>query len=135
MKPLLYLINILGLARFILEEGRGCRKFRTSTFMSVYSVAMLVIFLLGELLMMIGQGFREYMDNVYAFAYTMKSSGYMVSHSGLLFCTLLFRRKSVKFLHMLMSFKSSIHNIFISYGRNSSYLEDNQCHAMSGEYE
>jgi hypothetical protein len=66
MKPLLYLMNILGLALFILEERRGCRKFRTSTFMSVYSVAMLVIVLLGELLMLIGQGFREDMDNVYA---------------------------------------------------------------------
>jgi hypothetical protein len=76
-----------------MEGGRGCRKFRTSTFLSVYSVAMLVIVLFGELLMMIGQGVREDMDNVYAFAYTMKSSGYMISHSGFLFCTFCFVRK------------------------------------------
>jgi hypothetical protein len=58
------------------------------TFMSVYSFAMLDIVLFGELMMMIGQGVREDMANVYAFSYTLKSSAYMISHSGFLFCTL-----------------------------------------------
>ena len=122
MKPLVYLMNILGLAPFILEEERGFIKFRASTFMSVYSAAMLVIVVLGELQMMTGQDGRENMDNVYAFATTMKGSAYMTSHSGFLFFTLLFRRKIVKFLHLLLTFNSSPYNIFISYGRNFNYV-------------
>jgi hypothetical protein len=118
MKPLVYLMNVLGLAPFVLEEGRGCREFRVSTFMSVYSVVVLVIVLFGELVAMIWQGFAEGMDNVYAFAFMIKSSAYMISYSGFLFFTLLFRRKIVNFLHMLLSFNSSIHNIFQSYGTN-----------------
>ena len=106
MKPLVYLMNILGLAPFILEEEGGFRKFRASTLMSVYSVAMLVIILLGELLLIIGKAGREATDNVYTFATMMKGSAQMISYSGFLFFTLLFRRKIVKFLHVLLSFKS-----------------------------
>jgi len=102
MKPLVYLMNILGLAPFILEEEGGFKKFRASTFMSVYSVAILLFVLLSELLLIIGKGGREAMDNVYAFANMMKGSAYMISHSGFLFFTLLFRRKIVKFLHVLL---------------------------------
>jgi hypothetical protein len=116
------LMNILGLAPFILEEEGGFRKFRASTFMSVYSVVMLVIILLGELLLIIGKGGREAMDNVYTFATVMKGSANMMSHSGFLFFTLLFRRKIVKFLHVLLTFNSSIHNIFISYGTNFNHI-------------
>jgi len=72
-------MNILGLAPFVWEEERGFIKFRASTFMSVYSAAMLVIVLLGEILMMTGQDGRENMDNVYAFASMMKSSACIVS--------------------------------------------------------
>jgi len=116
-------MNILGLAPFILEEEGGFRKFRASTFMSVYSVAMLVIILLGELLLLIiGKGGREAMDNVYTFATMMKGSAHMMSHSGFLFFTLLFRRKIVKFLHVLLSFNSSIHKIFVPCGRNFNYV-------------
>ena len=122
MKPLVYLMNVLGLAPFILVEERGFRKFRASTFMSVYSVAMLVIVLLGELLMIIGKGYGEAMDNVYTYATVMKGSAYMISHSGFLFFTLLFRRKIIKFLHVLLKFNSSIHSKFISCGRNFNYV-------------
>jgi hypothetical protein len=97
MKPVVYLMNILGLSPFILVEERGLRKFRASTFMSVYSAEMLVFVLLGELLMIIGKGGREEMDNVYTFAITMKGSANLISHSGFLFFTLLFRRDVLKF--------------------------------------
>ena len=122
MKPLVYLMNILGLAPFILVEERGFRKFRASIFMSVYSVAVLVIVLLGELLMLMRMDSFETMDNVYAFANIMKCSANMISHSGFLFFTLLFRRKIVKFLHVLLKFNSSIHIFFVSYGRNFNYV-------------
>jgi len=122
MKPLLYLMNILGLAPFILVEERGLRKFRASTYIAVYSVAMLVIVLLGELLVIIGKGGLENMDNVYKFATLMKSSAYTISHSGFLFFTLLFRREIMNFLHMLLTFNSSSHKIFVCYGRNFNYV-------------
>ena len=122
MKPLVYLMNILGLAPFILEEEGGFRKFRASTFMSVYSVAILLFVLLSEFLMIIGKDGFDPMDHVYTFAATMKCSGHMMSHSGFLFFTLLFRRKIGKFLHVLLSFNSSICDIFISYGRNFNYV-------------
>jgi len=82
-----YLLNTLGLAPFILEEEGGFRKFRASTLMSVYSVVMLVIILLGELLLIIGKGGREAMDNVYTFATMMKGSAHIISHSCFLFFT------------------------------------------------
>jgi len=122
MKPLVYLMNILGLAPFILEEERGFRKFRASTFMSVYSVAMLVIVLLSEVLMIMRKDSLEAMDNVYAIAAMMKGSANMISNGGFLFFTLSFRRKFLKFLHMLFTFNSSIHKIFVSYGRNFNYI-------------
>jgi len=115
-------MNILGLPPFILKEERGFRKFRASTFMPVYSVAMLVIVLIGELLMTTRKSGREAVENVYTFATMMKGSAYMMSHRGFLFFTLLFRRKIVKFLHVLLSFNSSIHNSFVSYGRNFNYI-------------
>jgi hypothetical protein len=71
-------MNVLGLSPFILEEERGFSKFRASTFMSVYNAAMLVFVLLGELLRIIGKGFRVEMDNVYTFATIMKSSAYTI---------------------------------------------------------
>ena len=122
MKPLVYLMNVLGLAPFILEEERGFRKFRASTFMSVYSVTMLVFILLGESLTVMRTVLRKEMDNVYTFATMMKCSANMISHSGFLFFTLLFRKKIVNFLYVLLTFNSSIHNKFISYGRNFNYI-------------
>ena len=122
MKPLVYLMNILGLAPFVLEEERGFIKFRASTFMSVYSVAMLVIVLLAELQMIIRMCFLVEVDNVYIFATIMKTSAYLISHSGFLFFTLLFRREIVNFLHVLLTFNISIHKILVSYGRNFNYV-------------
>jgi hypothetical protein len=115
-------MNILGLAPFIMVEERGFRKFRASIFMSVYSFAMLVFVLLSELQVIIWEGALENMDNVYAFAHLMKGSACMISHSGFLFFTLLFRRKIVKFLHVLLKINSSIYNIFVSYGKKFSYI-------------
>jgi hypothetical protein len=122
MKPLVYLMNILGLAPFILEEERGFRKFRASTFMSVYSVAMLIIVLLSEFQALIWECGLENTDNVYAFAHMMKGSACMLSHSGFLFFTLLFRRKILKFLHVLLKFNSSIYNDFFSYEKKFSHI-------------
>ena len=90
--------------------------------MSVYSAAMLAIILLGKLLMIIEKCGREALDNVYALAHMMKGSANMISHSGFLFFTLLFRRKIVKFLHVLLTFNSSIHSIFTSSGRKFNYV-------------
>jgi hypothetical protein len=115
-------MNILGLAPFILVEERGFRKFRASICTSVYSVAMLVIVLVGELQVIIGKGDPEAMDNVYSFATMMKCSAYTISHSGFLFFTLFFRREILNFLHMLLTFNSSTHKIFVSYGRNFNYV-------------
>jgi hypothetical protein len=53
----------------------------------------------------------------------MKSSAYISSRVGLVFSTLLFRSETVKFLHVLLTFNSSIRNIFISYGRNFNYVK------------
>jgi hypothetical protein len=98
MKPLVYLMSILGLAPFILVEERGFKKFRASAFMSVYSVAMLIFVLVGELQMIAGKSGRENMDNLYTFATAMKSSAHIISHCGFLFFTLLFRREILNFL-------------------------------------
>ena len=122
MKPLVYLMNILGLAPFILVEERGFRKCRASTFMSVYSVAMLVIVLIGELQIINWKGGPEEMDNVYTFATLMKTSAYTISHSGFLFFTLLLRGEILNFLHMLLTFNSSTHKTFVSCGRNFNYV-------------
>ena len=115
-------MNILGLAPFVLEEERGFIKFSSSTFMSVYSVAMLVIVLLAELLTITRKGVLVEMDNVYTFTTMMISSAYIISHSGFLFFTLLFSREILKFLYVLLTFNSSIHNIFVVYGRNFNYI-------------
>jgi hypothetical protein len=90
--------------------------------MSVYSVSVLVIVLLGELLVITGKGGRENMDNVYKFATLWKSSAFTISRSEFLFFTLLFRREIMNFLHMLLTFNRSIHKIFFSYGRNLNYI-------------
>jgi hypothetical protein len=105
-----------------MSEERGFRKFRASTFVSVYSVAMLVFVLLAELLMISVKGKFEAMDNVYTIAAIMKCSANMISQGGFIFFTLLFRRKVVKFLRVLMKFNSWFHNVFISYGRNLNYV-------------
>jgi hypothetical protein len=123
MKPLVYLVNELGLAPFWLQAGRGLGKFRPSTLLSVYSVMMTVILLLGELLIILREVSHINVVNVYKFAVTMKSSEYMISQSGLILVTLLFRSEIIKFLHVLLSFNSSIHNIFVTRGRNFSYMK------------
>ena len=124
MKHLVYLVNALELAPFLLEEGRGFRQFKPSTLLSVFSGLMIVILLFGELIIIFGERSRVNVDNVYKFAMTIKDSAYIISHSGLIFSTLLFRSEIVKFLYMLLSFSSSIHNIFISCGRNFNYVKD-----------
>jgi hypothetical protein len=116
-------MNVLGLAPFVLEEGRGgCRQFRVSKFLSVYSVVVLVIVLFAGLIMTIRLGVRVDLDRGYEIAILMKRSAYMISYSAFLFCTLLFRRKIVKFLHMVLSFNSSIHNISFSYEINFNHV-------------
>jgi hypothetical protein len=122
MKPLVYLVNVLGIAPFCLEAGRGFGKFRSSTLLSVYSVMMIAVLLLGALLYILGETSRIDVDNVYKFAVIMKSSVYMTSHSGLILVTLMFRSEIIKFLHVLLSFNSSIHNIFVNCGRNFNYI-------------
>ena len=123
MKHLVYLVTALGLAPFLLEEGRGFRQFRPSTLLFVYSVVMIVILFFDELIIILGESSHINVENVYKFAMRMKGSGYIISHTDLVFFTLLFRREIIKFLHVLLSFNSSIHNIFFSCGRNFNYVK------------
>jgi hypothetical protein len=123
MKHLVYLVNALGLAPFLLEEGSGFRQFRPSTLLSVYSIVMTVVLLFGELIIILGESSHINVDNVYRFAMTMKGSAYIIAHSGLIFSTLLFRSEIIKFLHVLLSFNSSVHNIFFSCGRTFNHVK------------
>jgi hypothetical protein len=84
---------------------------------------MIVILLFGELITILGESYNIDVDNVYKFAMTMKGSAYIMSHSGLIFFTLLFRSETVKFLHVLLTSNSSVRNIFFSYGRNFNYVK------------
>ena len=63
----------------------------------------MLILLLGELIIL-GESSHINVDNVFKFAMTVKVSAYIISHSGLIFSTLLFRSDNVKFLHVLLSF-------------------------------
>ena len=122
MKHLVYLLNVLGLAPFLLEEGSAFRQFSPSILLSVYSVVMIVILLFGELIIILGESSHINVDNVYKFAIRLKGSAYIMSHSGLIFSTLLFRSEILKFLHVLLSFNSSFHNIFFPSRRNFNYI-------------
>ena len=79
---------------------------------------MLLIFLFSRLAKILGNIFNDNMDNVYIFAAIMKSSPCVISHSCFLFCTLLFRGEVVNFLHLFLSFNSSIEFTFISFDSN-----------------
>jgi hypothetical protein len=84
----------------------------------VYSVVIIVILLLGELITILEESSHKNMDNFYKFAMTLKGSAYIISHSGLIVSTLLFRSEIVNFIHVLLTFNSLIRNIFASCGRN-----------------
>lgn len=73
MKHLFYLVNVLGLAPFLLEEGWGFQQFRPSTLLSVYSAVTTVILLLGELIIL-GESSHINVDNLFKFAMTVKAS-------------------------------------------------------------
>jgi len=62
MKSLVYLINVLGLAPFLLNRSRIFRKFRPSTPGSNYSGVMLLMFLFSELAVIFGNIFRDETD-------------------------------------------------------------------------
>jgi hypothetical protein len=68
--------------------------------------------------MIFGNICNDNMDNVYTFAAIMKSSAYVISHGCFLFSTLLFRGEVVNFLHVLLSFNSSIYFTFTAFDSN-----------------
>jgi hypothetical protein len=94
------------------------------TLLSVYIVVVIVILLFVELIKILGESSHINECSVYNFALTMNGSAYIISHSGLIFCTLLFRCEILKFLHVLMSFNNSIPKMFFfSCGSNFSNLK------------
>jgi magnesium-transporting ATPase (P-type) len=50
MKPLVYLVIVLGLASFFLEEGMGFRTFRPSTLLSSYNTVIIAVLLVAVIL-------------------------------------------------------------------------------------
>jgi hypothetical protein len=115
-------MNILGLAPFFLEEGRGVRKFRSSKCLCIYSAVMLLIFLCSKLAMIIEKLCNDNMDDVDTFATTMKRSADVISHSCFLFSTLVFRCDVIKLVYMLLSFCDSTYYTFTSFENNFNYL-------------
>jgi len=89
----------------------------------IYSGVMLLIYLFTSLAMIVGNIFNDNLDNIYTFAAMMKSSPYIISHSCFLFSTLLFLGEFVNFLHVLLSFNSSIYFTFISFDSNLHYVK------------
>jgi hypothetical protein len=63
------------------------------------------------------------MDNVYTFVAIIKSSEYVVSYCCFLSNALLFRGEVVNFLHVPLSFNSSIYFTFISFDSNFNYMK------------
>jgi len=59
MKFLVYLMNVLGLAPFLLNKSRIFKKFRPSILRSIYSGVMLLILLFSGLAMIFGNIFRD----------------------------------------------------------------------------
>jgi hypothetical protein len=116
-------MNILGLASFFLEETRGFPKFRASILLSIYSAVILAMFLVADVRTVTRMDYVEDADIDYTFAAIMKISAYLITHSGFLLSTLLFRTKIINFLNVLLSFNTSIHNTFTSYSRNVTHIK------------
>jgi hypothetical protein len=89
----------------------------------VYSVVMLLIFLFSGLAVICIRTFNDNMDNVKTFSAMMKSAAHVISHSCFLFSAVLFFGEFVNFLHVLLSFNSSIYFSFISFDSNFSYVK------------
>jgi len=123
MKLLVYLMNVLGLAPYFLDERRRIRKFGPSTLLSTYSSMIILIFLCNRLAMIVGNIFNDNMENVYTFAAIMKRSPYNISHSCFLFYTLLLLGQVVNFLHVLLSFNTSIYFTFTAFDNKFNYVK------------
>ena len=123
IKSLVYVLNILGLDPYSLYERRRFRKFWSSTLLSVYNFAMLLIFLYVRLAVIIGNIFNDSLDNVSTFAAMMISSPHVTSHSFFLLSTLLFLGEFVNFMHVLFYLNSSIYFTFISFDSNFNYVK------------
>ena len=122
MKPLVYL-KCVEANFFPVVRKKGFLKCRTSTLLSMYSCVMLLIFLFNGLAMIFGNVFNDNMDNVYTFATMMKSSAYVISHGCFHFSMLLFRVEIFYFLHVLLSFNSSIDFTFTAFDSNFNYMK------------
>jgi hypothetical protein len=118
-----YQMNVLRLAPYFLDERRRFRKCRLSTLLFIYSCVMLLIFLFISLALIFGNMFNYKMDNVYTLAAMMQSSACVISHSCFLFSTHLFLGEVVKFLHVLLSFNSSIYFIFTAFDSNFNHVK------------
>jgi hypothetical protein len=81
------------------------------------------MFLVADIQTVTRMDYIEDADKVYTFAAIMQISGYLITHSGFLLSTLLFRSKIINFLYMLLSFNTSIHNTFTFYGRNVNHIK------------
>ena len=62
-------------------------------------------------------------DKVFAFAYKIKISAYLVTRGGFVFSTLMFLGEIRIYLNVLLSFVSSIHNALTSDGRNINHIK------------
>jgi hypothetical protein len=127
MKPVIYLMNVLGLSPFVLEERKRFRKFRASKYLSIYSAVMLPIFLVADISVLVELNHYKNLDNVYKFVCMLKISSYIMTHNCFLFFTLLFRDKVLDVLHVLLSFNSSTCSTFTSYDRNFNCINGQLC--------
>ena len=67
--------------------------------------------------------YMEDTDKVFAFAYKIKISAYLVTRGGFVFSTILFLGEIRIYLNVLLSFVSSIHNALTSDGRNINHIK------------
>ena len=67
--------------------------------------------------------YMEDTDKVFAFAYNIKISAYLVTRGGFVFSTVMFLGEIVIYLNVLLSFVSSIHNALTSDGRNINHIK------------
>jgi hypothetical protein len=123
IKPLDYLMNVLSLAPYVLDERRRFRNFRPSTLPSIYIYVMLRIFPFSRLAIIFGNIFNSNLDNVYTLAAMMKSSQYVISHSCFLFSTVLLLGEVVNFLHVLLYSNKSISFTFTVFDSNFNFAK------------
>jgi len=84
---------------------------------------MLLILLFSRLGMIFVNSFNDNMENFNTYSAMMQNSPYVISHSCFLFSTFLFLGEVFNFLHVFLSFNSSIYLTFISFDSNFDYAK------------